>query len=126
MAHWTTQLDTFTDTNDLSYATESVLITKGVNFVIKHADARWLKQSIAGCLLMFDEIDFITVTLNTTAASATLTLRDEHGNVLIQKEELARFELAEMRFSCLNMDENWLIMLPSEYAALRAECAVTE
>ena len=126
MTHWTNQLDTFTDTTDLSHATESVLITKGVSFVIKHADAKWLKHSIAGCLLMFDDVDFITVTLNTNVTDATLTLRDENGNVLIQKNELARFDLAEMSFPCINMDENWLIMLPSEYNALRAECSVTE
>ena len=122
MTHWTTQLDAFTETTDLCHATESVLMTQGVNFVMKHANAKWLMREIAWGLLMFDHVDFITANIK----SATLTLRDERGNVIMQKDELARFELAEIQFPCLNMDENWLIMLPSEHKALRAECSATE
>ena len=108
----------FCGTTDYYRLTPGHLLTEGAQYLAENAGAYWLMDAIASHLTMLHDKDSFMVAL--------LTVEDMHAILRITdggSKEYARqtipytdFPLSHIKLYCQKTaDEDWVLMLPSEY-----------
>jgi len=111
------QLNYFTGTEKYYRISRRHLLTDGTKYLAEEAECFWMMDAIASHLSEIDTEDwFVLIRVQVTGDRAVMIYED--GN----SQELARQEIPYTDFpmtsitlyACWNQ-ENWVIMMPSEY-----------
>ena len=92
------------------------LLTDGTKFVADAADAYWLVDLFASHLPAYKDEGFAVLYLKVKDGKAVAQIEDGNGKVLKkQKIEYTDFPLDQIVLYCCPQDDNFVILLPSEY-----------
>ena len=92
------------------------LLTDGAKYVADACDAYWLVYLFASHLPAYKDEGFAVLYLKVKGGKATAQIEDGNGKVLKkQKIEYTDFPLDQIVLYCCPQDDQFVIMLPSEY-----------
>ena len=92
------------------------LLTDGAKYLAESADAYWLVDLFASHLPSYQAEGFAVLYLKVNGGKATAQIEDGNGKVLKkQKIEYTDFPLDQIVLYCVQQDDNFVILLPSEY-----------
>ena len=112
-----TSLREFTGTGNYYRVYPKLVITDGVRYLASTANCYWLITAIYSYLPRKAVIeDFVVSTLSVSETRAELVLDDGNGNILAnQAIEYTDFPLPMIKIYCIHENEQWVLLLPSEY-----------
>ena len=92
------------------------LLTDGAKFIAAACDAYWLVDLFASHLPAYKDEGFAVLYLKVKDGKATAQIEDGNGKVLAkQKIDYTNFPLDAVVLYCVPQDDNFVILLPSEY-----------
>ena len=92
------------------------LLTDGAKYVAEACDAFWLMDIFASHLPSYQAEGFAVLYLKVKDGKATAQIEDGNGKVLKkQKIEYTDFPLDQIVLYCCPQDDQFVILLPSEY-----------
>ena len=92
------------------------LLTDGAKFIAEECDAHWLVDLFASHLPAYKDEGFAVLYLKVKDGKAVAQIEDGNGKVLKkQKIEYTDFLLDQIVLYCCPQDDNFVILLPSEY-----------
>jgi hypothetical protein len=113
-----TQLRQFTGTSQYARLYAHVLLTDGAVFLADKAKAWWLLDVYASHLLHLngDAEPFTCLKMSVADHSAMVVIEDGNEKVIAKQPiEYTDFPLSEITLYGCWSEENWVVMLPSEY-----------
>ena len=95
---------------------KNFLLTDGAKFVAEACDAFWLIDLFASHLPSYKDEGFAVLYLKVKGGKAVAQIEDGNGKVLKkQKIEYTNFPLDQIVLYCCPQDDQFVIMLPSEW-----------
>ena len=95
---------------------KNFLLTDGAKYIAESADAYWLVDLFASHLPAYKDEGFAVLYLKVNGSKATAQIEDGNGKVLKkQKIEYTDFPLDQIVLYCCPQDDQFVIMLPSEW-----------
>lgn len=95
---------------------KNFLLTDGAKFVAEACDAFWLMDLFASHLPSYKDEGFAVLYLKVKGGKAVAQIEDGNGKVLKkQKIEYTNFPLDQIVLYCCPQDDQFVIMLPSEW-----------
>ena len=95
---------------------KNFLLTDGANYIAQACDAYWLVDLFASHLLSCKDEGFATLYLKVKGGKAVAQIEDGNGKVLKkQKIEYTDFPLDQIVLYCCPQDDQFVLMLPSEW-----------
>ena len=95
---------------------KNFLLTDGAKYLAESADAYWLVDLFASHLPAYKDEGFAVLYLKVKGGKAVAQIEDGNGKVLKkQKIEYTDFPLDQIVLYCVPQDDNFVILLPSEY-----------
>ena len=92
------------------------LLTDGAKFIAEACDAHWLVDLFASHLPAYKDEGFAVLYLKVKDGKAVAQIEDGNGKVLKkQKIEYTDFPLDQIVLYCCPQDDQFVILLPSEY-----------
>lgn len=92
------------------------LLTDGAKYIAEACDAFWLMDLFASHLLAYKNEGFAVLYLKVKDGKAVAQIEDGNGKVLKkQKIEYTDFPLDQIVLYCCPQDDQFVLMLPSEY-----------
>ena len=92
------------------------LLTDGAKYIAEACDAYWLVDLFASHLPSYQAEGFAVLYLKVKGGKATAQIEDGNGKVLKkQKIEYTDFPLDQIVLYCCPQDDQFVILLPSEY-----------
>ena len=92
------------------------LLTDGAKYVAEACDAHWLVDLFASHLPAYKDEGFAVLYLKVKGGKAVAQIEDGNGKVLAkQKIDYTNFPLDAVVLYCVPQDDNFVILLPSEY-----------
>ena len=101
--------------------TRRILMTQGVVFLAKQAQAHWLTELIVAHQVdprvRFEPFQVWTLAVDAATRSAAATMTDGNSNQPITRQEIpwTDFPLAEVTLWLVQEGPTWVLLLPSEY-----------
>ena len=111
------QLNYFTGTEKYYRISRRHLLTDGTKYLAEKAECFWMMDAIASHLSEIGTEDwFVQVRMTVNGKRATMIYEDGNGNEHARQEiPFTDFPLSSITlFACWDQ-ENWVIMMPSEY-----------
>jgi hypothetical protein len=95
---------------------KNFLLTDGAKYIAEACDAYWLVDLFASHLPAYKDEGFAVLYLKVKGGKATVQIEDGNGKVLKkQKIEYTDFPLDQIVLYCCPQDDQFVLMLPSEY-----------
>ena len=95
---------------------KNFLLTDGAKYVADACDAYWLVDLLASHLPAYKDEGFAVLYLKVKDGKAVAQIEDGNGKVLKkQKIEYTDFPLDQIVLYCCPQDDQFVILLPSEY-----------
>ena len=92
------------------------VLTDGAKYIAESADAYWLVDLFASHLPAYKDEGFAVLYLKVKDGKAVAQIEDGNGKVLAkQKIEYTDFQLDQIVLYCCPQDDQFVILLPSEY-----------
>lgn len=92
------------------------MLTDGTKFLAEQAECFWLMDAIASHLTRAYDDYFAVAFLQVRKSKALLTIDDGNGTLFSKQViEYTDFPLNEIKLFCCLTEDEWFIMLPSEY-----------
>lgn len=92
------------------------LLTDGAKYIAEACDAFWLMDLFASHLPAYKDEGFAVLYLKVKDGKAVVQIEDGNGKVLKkQKIEYTDFPLDQIVLYCCPQDDQFVLMLPSEY-----------
>ena len=112
-----TNLSHFTGTENYYRVMPRLVITDGVQYLANQANSYWL-VSLIYSHLMSNAIysEFVVARLTVSEKTADLVLDDGNDQVISrQRIDYTDFPLDEISIYCCYQQQDWILLLPSEY-----------